>query len=107
MSVKSKVATFAFASLALTGIATLQPAQAQGAHHYMYLDVGPMSGMVNSVLDSALDADAAYYGTGNPHCPWVTTSDRYGHNTGRIRTCRLPPTISNGVIHLRSERLPF
>jgi hypothetical protein len=54
-----------------------------------------------------LAADRAYYGTGSPHCPWVTTSDRYGHYVGRIRTCRLPPTISNGVLHLQSERLPF
>jgi hypothetical protein len=105
MSLKTKIA--ACAALAIAGAVTLQPAEAQSAHRYMQLDVGPMSGMVNSILDNALDADRAYYGTGNPHCPWVTTSDGYGHDVGRIRTCRLPPTISNGVIHLHSGRLPF
>jgi hypothetical protein len=95
------------AALAIAAAASLQPAEAQGAHRYMQLDVGPMSGMVNGILDNALDADRTYYGTGSPHCPWVTTSDGYGRDVGRIRTCRLPPSISNGVIHLHSERLPF
>ena len=104
MSLKTKIAACTLAALA---IAASQPAEAQSMHRYLQLDVGPMSGMVNSILDNALDADRAYYGTGSPHCPWVTTSDGYGHNVGRIRTCRLPPTISNGVMHLHSERLPF
>jgi hypothetical protein len=110
MSLKTKIATCtlfcALAALTVAG-SSAQPALAQQGHRPLYIDIGPMSGAFNDILDSALAADRAYYGTGNPHCPWVNTSDRYGNYTGRIRTCRLPPTISNGVLHLRSERLPF
>jgi hypothetical protein len=109
MSLKTNIATGAIAALAVAGIicSSARPAQAQQGHRPLYIDIGPMSGAFNDILDSALAADRAYYGTGSPHCPWVTTSDRYGHYVGRIRTCRLPPTISNGVLHLQSERLPF
>jgi hypothetical protein len=106
MSLKIKIATCTLAALALAGLAG-SSAQAQQGHRPLYIDVGPMSGAFNGILDSALAANRAYYGTGNPHCPWVRTSDRYGNYNGRVRTCMLPPTISNGVLHLRSERLPF
>jgi hypothetical protein len=106
MSLKTKIAACTLATLTIAGIAG-SPALAEASHRPLYIDIGPMSGMFNSVLDSALAADRAYYGTGNPHCPYVRLDDGYGHYEGRIRTCRLPPTISNGVLHLRSERLPF
>jgi hypothetical protein len=102
MSAKTNIAAYALAALAITSAVISTPRQAMAQ---AYIDIGPMSGMFNGILDDALAANRAYYGTGSPHCPWVRTSDRYGRYVGRIRTCMLPPTISHGVISLRSRRL--
>jgi hypothetical protein len=104
MSIRTKIAAQALTLLVVTGAVAsiVQPVQAQG----LYLDIGPMSGMFNGILGSALAANRAYYGTGSLHCPWVRTSDRYGNYNGRVRTCMLPPRISHGVLELRSRRLP-
>ena len=62
--------------------------------------------MFDGILNDALAAHRRYYGVGDPRCPLVRTSDRYGNYTGRrIHTCQLPPTISNGVIEMHSRRL--
>jgi hypothetical protein len=83
----------ALAALALTVI----PAQAQELH------VG--NAMMDDILNSALAAHRRYYGVGDPRCPLVRTSDRYGHYNGVVRTCQLPPRIVNGVIEMNSRRL--
>jgi hypothetical protein len=96
MSIKSQIAACALATVAVTG--TVACATAAEFH----ID----GGMMDSVLRSALAANRSYYGTGDPRCPLVRTSDRYGNYTGRrVHTCMLPPTISNGVIQMRSPRL--
>jgi hypothetical protein len=97
MSIKSHIAVCAVAALAVTGTVACTAASAAEFH----ID----GGMIDSVLNSALAANRSYYGTGDPRCPLVRTSDRYGNYTGRIHTCMLPPTISNGVLQLRSPRL--
>jgi hypothetical protein len=99
MSRKVKITAFALAALAFAGgvVANPQQATAQGFH----LD----GGMIDSILNNALAANRSYYGTGDPRCPLVRTSDRYGNYTGRVHTCMLPPTFSHGVLQLRSPRL--
>jgi hypothetical protein len=74
-----------------------------GEVHATELHLG--NAMMDNILNSALAAHRRYYGVGDPRCPLVRTSDRYGHYTGRIHTCELPPTISNGVIEMHSRRL--
>jgi hypothetical protein len=98
MSIKSHIAACALAGLAVTATVACTTASAAEFH----ID----GGMIDSVLNSALAADRSYYGSGDPRCPLVRTSDRYGNYTGcRVHTCMLPPTISNGVIQMRSPRL--
>jgi hypothetical protein len=98
MSIKSQITACALAALAVTGTVACTTASAAEFH----ID----GGMMDSVLRSALAANRSYYGTGDPRCPLVRTSDRYGNYTGRrVHTCMLPPTISNGVIQMRSPRL--
>jgi hypothetical protein len=92
MRTKSKLA--AFAALALVVAGGVQATE---------LHVG--NAMIDAVLNDALAARRRYYGVGDPRCPLVRTSDRYGHYTGQVHTCELPPRISNGVIEMRSRRL--
>jgi hypothetical protein len=61
--------------------------------------------MFDAILNNALAARRSYYGVGDPRCPIVPTYGHYGNRTGRIHTCELPPTISNGVIEMHSRRL--
>jgi hypothetical protein len=83
---------------ALTTLAfTIAPAQAQELH------VG--NPMFDGILNDALASYRHYYGVGDPRCPLVRTSDRYGRTTGTIHTCQLPPRIVNGVIEMHSRRL--
>ena len=98
MPIKSNIATSALVALALTVAAgTAHPAAAGELH----ID----GGMIDGILNSALAANRSYYGTGDPRCPLVHTSDRYGHYVGWVHTCMLPPTMSHGVLQLRSPRL--
>ncbi|KJC62064.1 hypothetical protein UP10_01365 [Bradyrhizobium sp. LTSPM299] len=98
MPIKSSIATSALVALALTVAAvTTQPAAAGELH----ID----GGMIDGILNNALAANRSYYGTGDPRCPLVHTSDYYGHYVGWVHTCMLPPTISHGVLQLRSPRL--
>jgi hypothetical protein len=99
MPIKSHIAAYALAALAFTGAVVCNTRQADAAE--FHID----GGMCDAILNSALAANRSYYGTGDPRCPLVRTSDRYGNYTGRIHTCMLPPTISHGVLQLRSPRL--
>ena len=87
MSLKIKIATCTLAVLTIAGLAG-SSAQAQEGHRPPYIDAGPMSGAFNDILDSALAANRAYYGTGNPHCPWVRTSDRLAPREDRAQGLR-------------------
>jgi hypothetical protein len=98
MPIKSSLATSVLAALALTIAAgNAYPAAAAEFH----ID----NGMIDGILHSALAANRGYYGTGDPRCPLVHSSDRYGHYNGWVHTCMLPPTISHGVLQMRSPRL--
>ncbi len=97
MPVKSTIAVCTLAALALTMAGNTRPAAAQELH------LG--NSMVDDLVNNALAARRAYYGVGDPRCPLVRTSDRYGNYVGWIHTCELPPRISHGVIELHSRRL--
>jgi hypothetical protein len=93
MLAKSKLVALTALALMISSL----PAKATELH------VG--NAMFDAILNDALAAHRRYYGTGDPRCPIVRTSDRYGNYTGRIHTCELPPRISNGVIEMHSRRL--
>jgi hypothetical protein len=98
MPIKSKLAACALAAFALTvGAGNMQSAAAGEFH----LD----GGMIDGIVNGALAANRSYYGTGDPRCPLVRTSDRYGNYVGRVHTCMLPPTMSHGFLEMRSRRL--
>ena len=92
MSAKAKL-------VVLTAMALLIGGDAQARE----LHVG--NAMFDAVLNNALAARRSYYGVGDPRCPLVPTYGRYGVRTGRVHTCELPPTMSNGVIEMHSRRL--
>ncbi|MGJ4890928.1 hypothetical protein [Bradyrhizobium sp. HKCCYLR20261] len=90
MSIKSKIAAVALATLAVTGgiAATSTPAAAGGYHPHWGWGVG--AGLVGAaVVGSAIAAsnDAYYYG-GYRVCRWVPQYDIYGQYVGRVRACR-------------------
>ena len=93
MLTKSKLVALTALALTIGNV----PAKATELH------VG--NAMFDSILNDALAAHRRYYGVGDPRCPVVRTSDRYGYYNGRIHTCQLPPRISNGVIEMHSRRL--
>jgi hypothetical protein len=87
MSIKTRIAALAFASLAAVGTiaSTAGPAQAKG------LGLGIAAGIVGAaVVGSAIAADqAGYYdnGYGYRRCGWVRQFDAYGNYVGRVRAC--------------------
>jgi hypothetical protein len=85
--------------VALTTMAVLIGGDAQAQE----LHVG--NAMFDAILNDALAARRSYYGVGDPRCPLVPTYGRYGVRTGQVRTCELPPRISNDVIEMHSRRL--
>jgi hypothetical protein len=102
MPVKSTIAVCVFAALALSA-ATVGPAEARVRHPvspagHFSIDNG---GMMDSILYGALAANRSYYGTGDPRCPLVRTSDKYGNYTGTIHTCMLPPRLDKGELFSR------
>jgi hypothetical protein len=96
MSIKSNIAACTLVALAVVA-GNMRSAEA-GEFHFD-------GGMIDGIVNGALAANRSYYGTGDPRCPLVRTSDRYGHYVGWIHTCMLPPTISHGGLELRSRRL--
>jgi hypothetical protein len=97
MSARIKLITLAVAAFA--GVAVSTAAQAEGQQFHM------LGGAFDAIVNEALAADRAYYGTGDPRCPLVRTYGRYGNASGHVHTCMLPPTWSNGSLQLRSPRL--
>ena len=84
MSIKTKIAAFALAALAVTGtIASTSQAQAKPLHG------GVGAGLVGAaIVGTALAAsNDGYYYDGYRRCGWVRQFDVYGNYMGRVRTC--------------------
>jgi hypothetical protein len=84
MSIKTKIAALALATLAVTGsIASTTKAEAHG------LGWGVGAGIVGAaIVGSAIAASTPYpYYDGYRRCGWVRQFDGYGHYMGRVRTC--------------------
>ena len=87
MSIKTKIAALAVATLAATGsiASTTTSAEAHG------LGWGIGAGLVGAaIVGSAVAATTApysYYGYGYRHCGWVRQFDAYGRYVGSVNTC--------------------
>jgi hypothetical protein len=89
MSIKTKIAAFAVAAVALTGgiTATTQQAQAGGFHHHGH-GLGIGVGLAAGALFAAAAANNAYaYDAGYRRCGWVPQYNAYGDYIGRVRSC--------------------
>jgi hypothetical protein len=87
MSIKSKIAALALATLAVTGTMASSTTQAQARPFGLGWGVG--AGLVGAaIVGSAIAAnDGYYYGGGYRRCGWVRQFDAYGNYMGRVRTC--------------------
>jgi hypothetical protein len=86
MSIKTKIAALALATLAVTGsiVSTTTKAEAGGGG----LGWGVGAGLLGAaVVGSAIAANNGYYYDGYRRCGWVRQFDAYGNYMGRIRTC--------------------
>jgi hypothetical protein len=84
MSIKTRIAALALATLAVTGsIASTTQAEAKG------LGWGIGAGLVGAaVVGSAIAAsNNGYYYDGYRRCGWVRQFDAFGNYIGRVRTC--------------------
>src|ERR1700730_2378214 len=83
MSIKSKIAALARATLAVTGsMASTTRAEAKG------LGWGIGAGLVGAaIVGSAIAANDGYYHDSYRRCGWVRQFDAYGNYMGRVRTC--------------------
>ena len=85
MSIKTRIAALALATLAVTGgiAASTNQAEAKG------LGWGIGAGLVGAaVVGSAIAAsNDGYYYDGYRRCGWVRQFDAYGNYMGRVRTC--------------------
>jgi hypothetical protein len=84
MSIKTKFAALALATLAVTGGMASTQAEAKP----LYWGVG--AGLVGAaVVSSAIAASASpvYYYDGYRRCGWVRQFDAFGNYIGRVRTC--------------------
>ena len=83
MSIKTKFAALALATLAVTGsIASTTQAQAKP------LGWGVGAGLVGAaIVGTAIAANSNGYYDGYRRCGWVRQFDAYGNYMGRVRTC--------------------
>jgi hypothetical protein len=85
MSIKTRLAAFALATLAVTGTiaSTTTEANARG------FGWGLGAGLIGAaVVGSAIAAnDGYYYDGGYRRCGWVRQFDAYGNYLGRVRSC--------------------
>ena len=86
MSIKTKFAALALATLAATGaIATsTTQAEAKGFHHGWGIGAGLLGA---AIVGSAIAASNDGYYDGYRACSYVRQFDAYGNYIGRIRTC--------------------
>ena len=79
MSIKTKFAALALATLAVTGtIASTSQAQAKPLHW------GVGAGLVGAAFAAS---GPGYYYDGYRRCGWVRQFDAFGNYVGRVRTC--------------------
>ena len=85
MSIKTKIAALALATLAVTGSMASTTTQAEARS----LGWGIGAGLLGAaVVGSAIAAsDGYYYDGGYRRCGWVRQYDVYGNYIGRVRTC--------------------
>ncbi|QWG18116.1 hypothetical protein KMZ68_24755 [Bradyrhizobium sediminis] len=85
MSIKTKIAALALATLAVTGTVASTTSQAQAKP----LGWGIGAGLLGAaVVGSAIAASSnGYYYDGYRRCGWVRQFDVYGNYMGRVRTC--------------------
>jgi hypothetical protein len=87
MSIKSRIAAFALATLAVTGAIASTTTKAEA--HGFGLGWGIGAGLVGAaIVGSAVAAsNDGYYYDGYRHCGWVRQFDAYGNYIGRARVC--------------------
>lgn len=84
MSIKTQIAAFAVAGIALSGGLAATTQQAQAGHHGVGIGLGIATGaLVGAAIASGAYADGYAY----RRCGWVRQYDAYGHYIGRVRTC--------------------
>jgi hypothetical protein len=83
MSIKTKFAALALATLAVTGGMASTQAQAKPLHW------GVGAGLVGAaIVGTAIAASGPhYYYDGYRRCGWVRQYDAFGNYIGRVRTC--------------------
>ena len=86
MSIKTKIAALALATLAVTGTIASTTTQAQ-AKPFNKLGWGIGAGLVGAaIVGTAIAASNDGYYDGY-RCGWVRQFDAYGNYMGRVRTC--------------------
>jgi cobalamin biosynthesis protein CobD/CbiB len=85
MSIKTKFAALALATLAVTGTIASSTTQAQAKP----LGWGIGAGLVGAaIVGTAIAAsNDGYYHDGYRRCGWVRQFDAFGNYIGRVRTC--------------------
>ena len=84
MSIKTRIAALALATLAATGSVASSTTQAEARG----LGWGIGAGLVGAaVVGSAIAATNNGYYDGYRRCGWVRQFDGYGNYMGRVRTC--------------------
>ncbi|MEH2521170.1 hypothetical protein V1279_006743 [Bradyrhizobium sp. AZCC 1610] len=82
MSIKTKFAALALATLAVTGGMASTQAQAKPLHW------GVGAGLVGAaIVGTAIAASGPGYYDGYRRCGWVRQFDAFGNYIGRVRTC--------------------
>jgi hypothetical protein len=86
MSIKSKIAALALATLAVTGsiASTTTAAEAHGFGHGWGFGAGLVGA---AIVGSAIAASNDGYYDGYRRCSWVRQFDAYGNYIGRVRSC--------------------
>jgi hypothetical protein len=87
MSIKTKIAAFSLATLAVTGGLASTTTQARAGGGGIGWGIG--AGIVGAaIVGSAIAAsNDGYYYNGYRRCGWVRQFDAYGNFIGRINTC--------------------
>ena len=87
MSINSKIAALALATLVAAGGIASTTSQAEAKPYGLGWGIG--AGLVGAaVVGSAIAAsNGGYYYDGYRRCGWVRQFDAYGNYLGRIRTC--------------------
>ena len=86
MSIKTKIAALALATLAVTG--TIVSTATQAEARPFGFDWGIGAGIVGAaIVGSAIAANDGYYYNGYRRCGFVRQFDAYGNYMGTVRTC--------------------